>query len=225
MGGKEDKFDKFDEMGQLPGGYDEDIARQKALEHAMGHLSEDEDWLQGVPLAWEVESAKFEEDENCYKVILLCYPKGIEPESKTKWEYHIDATGKLKPGTPILHTRGKWTAESGRIQDEQQRREDEQRRVEEEKRRKEQEEAKRKKREQQEAERKRAVEEKRRPEEAERKRVDEVKRQAEERQRKEQEEAEARKRAEEEKVNPAIFIVVFVLGAALIIASVVRLMA
>ena len=178
MGEKEDKFDKYDEMGQLSGGYDEDIARQKVLEHATEHLSEGEKWLQGVPLAWEVESAKFDEDENCYKVILLCYPKGIEPESKAKWEYHIDTTGKLKPGTPILHTRGKWTAESGRIQDEQQRHEDEQRRVEEEKRRKEA----LLKKEQEERERKQAEEERRRKEE----------------QRKREQE-EARKRAEEEK--------------------------
>ena len=109
MGGQEEnKSDKFDEMGQLPGGYDVDIARERALNHAKGELPQRKAWLQGLSLEWEILSAKFDEEEDCYKVILECYPDELEIEEKSRWEYHIDATGKLYAGTPRLVSKGKW---------------------------------------------------------------------------------------------------------------------
>ena len=55
MSGKEDKFDKYDEMGQLPGGYDVNLARETALQHAREALSKVQPWLQGHSLIWEVD--------------------------------------------------------------------------------------------------------------------------------------------------------------------------
>lgn len=127
MGGKEDKFDKYDEMGQLPGGYDVNLARETALQHAREALPKQEVWLVGLSLVWEVETAHFDEDDDCYKVLILCYPKGAEVESKAQWEYHIDATGKLYSGTPILRSKGKWVVDlSKSVEEEKQRKEKEQ---------------------------------------------------------------------------------------------------
>ncbi len=105
MGGKKDRFDEY---GQLAGGYDVAIAREKALEHAQTQLPEQYGWLKGLELYWEIESARFDEDEDCYKVILSCYPKDKEVQEQARFEYHIDATGKLYPGTPLVRARGKW---------------------------------------------------------------------------------------------------------------------
>ena len=151
MGGKEDKFDKYDEMGQLAGGYDVNLAREAALRHAREQLLQEEEWIAEPNLTWEVESAKFDEDEDCYKVVLLCYPKGIEVESKAQLEYHIDATGNLYAGTPILRSKGKWAVAQSDITRKEQEKEARQQ-AEEEKLRRE---------EQQEVERKRIEEEKR----------------------------------------------------------------
>lgn len=111
MGGKEDKFDKYDEMGQLVGGYDVNLAREKALQHAKDKLSKNKVWLQGLALIWEILSAKFDEEEDCYKVTLECYPEISEIDEKSRWEYHIDVAGKLYAGTPRLVSRGKWIVE------------------------------------------------------------------------------------------------------------------
>lgn len=108
MGSKEDKFDKFDEMGQLPGGYDVSLARQKALEHARKDLSDTTNWLRGLSLLWEIKTAHFDEDDDCYKVVVLCYPEDADVLEKAQWEYHIDAQGNLYPGTPMLISKGKW---------------------------------------------------------------------------------------------------------------------
>lgn len=110
MGGKEDN--QFSDTGELRDPNDPAPAREKALTHAQKELATKIDWLHGLELIWEVESAIFDEDESCYKVLLLCYPRGVIVEDKAKWEYHIDdSTGELYPGTPILVSRGKWTAE------------------------------------------------------------------------------------------------------------------
>ena len=84
------------------------LAREKALKHAGEQLSRDKGWLQGLLLQWEIKSAKFDEDEDCYKVILLCYPEDADVAEKAQWEYHIDAKGNLYAGTPMLITKGKW---------------------------------------------------------------------------------------------------------------------
>lgn len=175
MGGKEDKFDKFDEMGQLPGGYDVSLARQKALEHARERLSKEKDWLQGVQLEWEIADARFDEDADCYKVKVLCYPEDAEVSEKAQWEYHIDAQGNLYPGTPMLISKGKWeVAQSNfteqekeirrRAEKEERKRADEIKQQSEENQRKEQEEAEARKR--AEVEQKRAEEEKHRKQES-----------------------------------------------------------
>ena len=108
MSGKEDKFDKYDEMGQLPGGYDVALAREAALKHAREQLSKEKNWLREAQLEWEISDARFDEEADCYRVILECYPDDADVETKSQWEYHIDATGKLYPGTPMLISRGKW---------------------------------------------------------------------------------------------------------------------
>lgn len=177
MGEKEDKFDKYDEMGQLLGGYDVNLARKTALEHARENLPKEDSWLGNSPLAWEISDARFDEDADCYKVIVLCYPKGSEVETKAQWEYHIDATGNLYAGTPMLVSKGKWAVDLPKpVEEKRQHREEDQRRAGEEqyrleeekqqaveKQRKEQKEIRRK--EQQEAARKAAKEEKRQREE------------------------------------------------------------
>ena len=194
MGGKEDKFDRFDDKAELIG-YDVALAREKAIEHAREFLSSTTAWLKGLSLVWEIESAKFEEDEDCYKVIVNCYPEDADVETKARWEYHIDAIGKLYPGTPILRVKGKWVTEQQPTTSDDQRIA-EKKRWEEEQQRKEQEEiAAREQSEQQ----KRRVEEEQRRREEQRKRTEEEKRKAgeqkhtkEEQHRREEEEAKKR---------------------------------
>ena len=201
MGGKEDKFDKFDEMGQLPGGYDVALARQKALDHAKEHLAYDVSWLQGFSLTWEIEDARFDEDADCYKLVLLCYPEDADVESKARWEYHIDATGKLYPGTPILQTKGKWLAEQ-RLTTGDEERVAEEKRQREEKQRKDQEKA---------AARKRAEEEERRREEEKR------------REEKEKEQVAPAYESSKGRRNPVPYVIGSVVVVVLIIVGVVLL--
>ena len=105
MGGKEDQFDEY---GQLAGGFEAGLAREKALEHAQNVLENETSFLAGLPLIWEIVSARFDEEEDCYKVMLFCHPKDVHVDAKAKFEYHIDAMGNLYPGTPILHSQGQW---------------------------------------------------------------------------------------------------------------------
>lgn len=126
MGGKEDKFGKYDEMGQLSGGYDVFLARETAFKHARSQLSKEKSWLQGLSLEWEIRSAKFDEDEDCYKVVLECYPDDANVETKSQWEYHINATGNLYPGTPRLVSKGKWIADLPKLVEKEQQRIEEQ---------------------------------------------------------------------------------------------------
>ncbi len=110
MGGKKDRFDEY---GQADG-YDVNLARQKSLEHAQNELATKVDWLKGLRLTWEVEDAHYDEDAECYKVVLLGYPAEGKIKSKSRWEYHIDAEGNLLIGTPMLRERGNWSMGSGK---------------------------------------------------------------------------------------------------------------
>ncbi|MBI2916995.1 MAG: RDD family protein [Chloroflexi bacterium] len=98
------KSDKFDEYGQLAIGYDMAKARAWVLDHAQKNLPAKHDWLHGLTLAWEITSARFMEDQDAYEVIVSCYPEGAEVQAKGEWLYHVDVSGQLMPGTPVLRT-------------------------------------------------------------------------------------------------------------------------
>ncbi|GEM_PF-6668651 len=111
MGGKKDPFDEY---GGLTGGYDLVQAREWALKHAEDNLPQRHSFLRDLPpqttLIWEVPTSRFVEDEDCYEVVVACYPDGPEVQAKAEWTYHVDVKGKPAPGTPVLKARGRWDA-------------------------------------------------------------------------------------------------------------------
>ncbi len=100
--GEEKTKTKFDEYGQLVGGYDLGKARAWALEHAKRNLRYRMPGADDLDLAWEVPSCRFVEDQDAYEVVVSVYPQEVPYRQKAEWVYHIDALGQLMPGTPVL---------------------------------------------------------------------------------------------------------------------------
>ncbi|MBI2916999.1 MAG: hypothetical protein HYY01_03310, partial [Chloroflexi bacterium] len=84
----EEKKDLFDATGELKGGYDMGMAQAYALEHAKKTQGEYAgQGKQRVPLIWNIESSRYDEDAECFKVVLSCHPEGVPAEQNGLWEY------------------------------------------------------------------------------------------------------------------------------------------
>ncbi len=106
----EEKKDLFDATGQLKGGYDMGMAQAFAIEHAKKIQGEYvRERKQRIPLIWNIDSSRYDEDAECFKVVLSCHPEGIEAQQKGMWEYHVRSTGGLMPGTPLLRQSLRYT--------------------------------------------------------------------------------------------------------------------
>ncbi|MBI2919259.1 MAG: hypothetical protein HYY01_14895 [Chloroflexi bacterium] len=109
----EDKKDLFDATGSLKGGYDVADARANALAHAKQTVGEYVGEGKGRrPLLWNVDKASWDEDADCFCIVLSAYPDGAEIRQKGVWEYHARHDGTLLPGTPILRQTMRYTLPS-----------------------------------------------------------------------------------------------------------------
>ncbi|GEM_PF-4381906 len=102
-GSFESKEDLFKPTGELKGGYDMGMARAYALEHAKKTIGEHVGkGKERRPLIWNVEESRYDEDAECFEIVLSCQPEGIQPQQKGIWAYHVRSMGGLMPGTPLL---------------------------------------------------------------------------------------------------------------------------
>lgn len=100
---REPKKDKFDEFGQIVGGYDLGLARGFALEHAKKTIGESVgDGEDRRSLIWNIERSGWDEDAECWEVVLSVQPERAQVEQKGIWVYHVRPVGGLLPGTPLL---------------------------------------------------------------------------------------------------------------------------
>ncbi len=99
----EEKRDLFTDTGELKGVYDLSMARARALEHAQKSFGKT---VKGkhIPLIWDVEKAAFNEDDDCFDIVLSCHPEEGEYLRKGEWVYHVSPKGQLLPGTPLLRS-------------------------------------------------------------------------------------------------------------------------
>ncbi len=114
---KKDPFDKrdlFTDTGELKGGYDMGMARAYALEHAKKTQGEYVGKGRGRRLLmWQVESSRFDEDAECWEVVLSCQPEDVQVERPGRWVYHVRPQGGLLPGTPIQQQSLRYTPSTG----------------------------------------------------------------------------------------------------------------
>ncbi|MBI2918695.1 MAG: hypothetical protein HYY01_12000 [Chloroflexi bacterium] len=103
---KKDPFDKKEDLftptGELKGGYDMGMARAYALEHAKKTQGEYVGKGRGRRLlVWQIDSSRFDEDAECWEVVLSCQPEEAQVERPGRWVYHVRPQGGLLPGTPM----------------------------------------------------------------------------------------------------------------------------
>ncbi|MBI2916998.1 MAG: DcrB-related protein [Chloroflexi bacterium] len=99
----EEKRDLFTDKAELESVYDLSMARARALEHAQKNFGKT---VKGkhFPLIWDVEKAAFNEDDDCFDIVLSCHPEEGEYLRKGEWVYHVSPKGDLLPGTPLLRS-------------------------------------------------------------------------------------------------------------------------
>ncbi|MBI2919077.1 MAG: hypothetical protein HYY01_13965 [Chloroflexi bacterium] len=100
---KPDKRDLFEPTGELKGGYDMGMARAYALDHAKKTIGESVGKAkERRPLIWDIQESRFDEDAECFEIVLATHPEGVYTQQKGVWVYHVRSMGGLMPGTPLL---------------------------------------------------------------------------------------------------------------------------